>query len=137
MPFDIHICEKLGIMLWFEGSAFDIYLIASVNPSAKEFVEGLETGDQSSYHKSLALLEKVKDHPQILKNPEKSGALEDGLFEFKPTDQVRLPYFYDKDSSLIITHGFIKKRNKTKRADIDKAKQLRNEYFKKKKELNL
>lgn len=130
MPFDNAICEKLGIKYWLGGTAFKIYRITSTNPDAKEFIDTL--ADRSSFRKALALLETVKDYKAILMNPEKSNKLGDGLFELKPTDQVRLPYFFDKDWSLIITHGFIKQGNKTPPAEIKKAKKIRDEYFQKK-----
>ncbi|MCH8873736.1 type II toxin-antitoxin system RelE/ParE family toxin [candidate division KSB1 bacterium] len=41
---------------------------------------------------------------------------------------VRNLYFYESGAKIIITHGFIKKTQKTPRKEIEKAKNLRKKY---------
>lgn len=68
-------------------------------------------GDQGSFH-----------------NQEKFGSLGAGLFEFK-SFQIRMPFAYAKRQSrlILITHGFIKQKNKTPKAEIDRAWRIYNE----------
>ena len=66
-----------------------------------------------------------------------SKHLEDGIFEIRSkvsTDIVRILYFFDKERIIIATNGFIKKENKTPRAEIALAKDRRNAYFIRKEE---
>ena len=60
-----------------------------------------------------------------------SKYLEDGIFElriFFPDKTARMLYYYEKEGKIIITHGFIKKTQKTSRKEIEYAKQLRKDY---------
>jgi len=62
-----------------------------------------------------------------------SRHLEDGIFELRSylTDKIaRTLYFYQRGSKIIITHGFVKKTQKTPRNEIKKAKELRDLYNK-------
>ena len=62
-----------------------------------------------------------------------SKYLENGIFELRIylRDKIaRTLYFYQKDAKIIITHGFIKKTQKTPRKEIEKAKTLRELYNK-------
>lgn len=124
-------CKKLGVELWLPGREIGLYMILFTNPTAKEFTNLIK--DLSVRRKVLAFLDTIKDNAIILKNPEKSNTLGDGILELKPTDQVRFPYFYEKGFSLIITHGFVKKRNTAPPEEIEKAKRLREEYLRRKK----
>jgi len=64
----------------------------------------------------------------------------DGIFEFRVDDSgkfYRLFAFWDtegeKETLVVATHGLIKKTNKTPPAEIQKAEQIKREYFKEKK----
>ena len=62
-----------------------------------------------------------------------SRHLEDGIFELRSylADKIaRALYFYQRGSKIIITHGFVKKTQKTPRNEIKKAKELRSLYNK-------
>ena len=84
----------------------------------------------STFIDSLSLVDKVKLYALIkfagdvgnFRNPEKFGDLENGLFEFK-SGQVRMPFTYSKSSRklIIVTHGFIKKRDKAPKEEIARA----------------
>jgi phage-related protein len=55
-----------------------------------------------------------------------SKHLEDGIFELRAKDKRFLFYFSDS-RSIVFVHAFIKKRNEVLRADIEKAKERRDE----------
>lgn len=59
------------------------------------------------------------------KNPEKFGVPDNGLFEFK-SFQIRMPFSYARREKglVLISHGFVKKRDKTSPAEIERAKRI-------------
>lgn len=60
-----------------------------------------------------------------------SRLLRDGIFEIKCelTDKpARVLYFYFKGAKMVITHGFIKKSQKTDPKEIERAIKLRTHY---------
>ena len=61
------------------------------------------------------------------RNSEKCRPLADGLFEFK-ADSLRLIWFWDSGCVILCTHGFVKKRQKTPQAEIERAKSIRAFY---------
>jgi len=68
--------------------------------------------------------------------------ISDGIFEYRVDDSgkyYRLFAFWDTEDDkmtlVVATHGFIKKTNKTPLAEIQKAEQIKREYFKEKKEI--
>ena len=82
------------------------------------FFNDLSLSDKA---KLLALFKRIGDHGEI-SNPEKFGSLGDGLWEFK-SFQVRMPFAYCKKQRgwIVITHGFIKKKDKAPQSEIDRA----------------
>ncbi len=74
-------------------------------------------------------------------DPELFKKLDGNIWEFKTkflTKYIRLLAFWDKtektETLVVATHGFIKKTKKTPKAEIEKAKKIREQYFKDKKE---
>lgn len=69
----------------------------------------------------MALFQIAGDHGNFY-NHEKFGDLGGGLFEFK-SFQVRMPFAYAKNKRgvIVITHGFIKKKDKTPKEEIERA----------------
>lgn len=62
-----------------------------------------------------------------------SEALEDGIFELRAqvgNNISRVLYFFYVGNKAVLTHGFIKKTQKTPRREITKAKELREKYRK-------
>ena len=55
-------------------------------------------------------------------NPEKFGDLGSGLFEFK-SFQIRMPFAYARKERglIVITHGVVKKKDKTPKSEIERA----------------
>jgi len=62
------------------------------------------------------------------KNTEKFKSLKgSGIYEFK-SYQVRILCFFDREKVIILTHGFIKKRDKAPRREITKAEKFMRKY---------
>ena len=61
------------------------------------------------------------------------GKHAEGLFEFKAPGGARVLWFYDANRIIICTHGFVKKKDKTPRSEIDRAQSIRQQYLKEKK----
>jgi phage-related protein len=89
----------------------------------QEFIEGL---DEANKKKVLALLKRSADNGPP-KNTEKFKHLEDKICEFK-SYQVRLLCFFEKDKVILLTHGFIKKKDKAPKEEIERAKSLMVSY---------
>lgn len=77
------------------------------------------------------------DKATFINDPEVFKKLEDDIWEFRTLYQqqaIRLFAFWDKDDKsdtlVISTHGLIKKTQKTPKKEIEKAKQIREDYFK-------
>ena len=95
---------------------------------AREFLDSLDIKMRAKMLRTVLLLE--KNGPE-LREPY-SKALEDGIFELRAkvgSDISRVLYFFMIGQKIILTNGFIKKTQKTPRAELDKAKQYRAEYL--------
>jgi len=109
----------------YAGRRFDIYAIRNKGVSiVQDFIEGLGESDKT---KILALLKRAADHGPP-RNKEKFKRIGSDIFEFK-SYQVRILCAFDKGSIIILTHGFIKKRDKTPGREIEKAKKLMKMYM--------
>ena len=63
------------------------------------------------------------------RNEQKSRQLDGPIYELKPTDTVRVLYFYGAERrSIIITHGFEKKQRSTPRKEIKRAQRIYRDY---------
>ena len=54
--------------------------------------------------------------------------MDDGIFELRVIFANRISrsfYFYESGKQIIFTHGFIKKKQKTPKSEIEKAKSIR------------
>ena len=64
-----------------------------------------------------------------------SKHLDDGIFELRAkvgSDITRVLYFFVIGRRIILTHGFVKKTDKTPPSEIIKAKQYRHEFLNRK-----
>ena len=62
-----------------------------------------------------------------------SESLEDGIFELRAkvgTNISRVMYFFVIGNRAVLTHGFIKKTQKTPPREIERAKNIRDDYMK-------
>ena len=97
-----------------------------------ETFEFLRHLDKKHYEKILFNIRKA----QTSHDPELFKKLKDDIWEFRTLYQgvhYRLLAFWDKTSSentlVIATHGIIKKTSKMAEREIEKAKQIRIQYF--------
>jgi len=91
---------------------------------AENFLESLKVSDQA---KMLALLQRAADMGwQNLNNAEKFKKIADGWFEFK-CHQIRMPCFCN-GRNLILTHGFIKKKDDFPAREIKHAELIKVEH---------
>jgi hypothetical protein len=90
---------------------------------AGKFIEELSTLDRN---KLLALLKRAADMgPMNINDGEKFKKLEGTLFEFK-VFQTRMPCFY-QGRSVVLTHGYMKKKDKTPPTEIARAVRIQKE----------
>jgi len=54
---------------------------------------------------------------------------EDGLCEFKTSGGLRLLCFWDEGSLIVTTHGYLKDKQKAPKRELDRAQNLRRDYF--------
>ena len=98
---------------------------------AKEFLCSLDIKMRA---KMLRTIELLRDNGNALREPE-SKPLEDGILELRAkvgSDISRVLYFFVIGRKVILTHGFVKKTNKTPKAEIERAKRYRADYFSRK-----
>lgn len=94
----------------------------------KEFLDGL---DIKMRQKMLRSIQALQDMGISLRMP-LSEALEDGIFELRAksgTNISRVMYFFIIGNQAVLTHGFIKKTQKTPRRELQRAKDIRADYF--------
>lgn len=98
----------------------------------EEVLEFLQSLDSKHYEKILYNIGKA----QVENNPELFKKLKEEIWEFRTLYQgfqYRLLAFWDKTATsetlVISTHGFIKKRSNVPDQEIQKAVQIRKQYF--------
>lgn len=94
----------------------------------------LETLDDAQIVNTLALIEKIEFNGlQIAIKMKWVKKLEKNLYEIRAkfgNNNQRVIYFQEVNKQYVITHGFSKKTQKTPIREINKAKRLRERYFK-------
>lgn len=95
---------------------------------AKEFILSLDIKMRAKMLRTIELLMKNGNR---LREPE-SKPLEDGIMELRAkvgSDISRVLYFFVIGKKAILTNGFVKKTQKTPKAEIERAKQYRADYL--------
>ena len=98
---------------------------------AEIFITDLPPKMQAKVLRSIGML---KVNGSYLREPY-SKHLEDGIFEVRSqigSDITRVLYFFMDGKRIILTHGFVKKTQKTPTSEIERAKRYREEYFNRK-----
>jgi len=90
------------------------------NCPALEFYESLSKDEQA---KALALFKRLADSGSI-HNREKFKKLEDGLWEFKPTSQVRFIGDFRPRGRFFVSLGVRKKKDRHSSSDLDRARRI-------------
>ena len=102
------------------------------NNPFEEFLLGLNVNERARIFETINYFLELRNRNLPIKES-LSKHLEDGIFELRTSVRskiVRTLYFYQVGTKIVITHGFIKKSQKTPRKEIEKAKTLREHYLK-------
>lgn len=97
----------------------------------EEFLDSLDIKMQAKMARTIKILE---DNGTALREPY-SKPLEDGIFELRAkvgSDISRILYFFFFGKKVILTNGFVKKTQKTPKAEIERAKSYRDEFLNRK-----
>lgn len=101
---------------------------------AEAFIARLDAKTIKKILYNIDLAEQTND-PKLLKK------LQNDIWEFRTKfvgQQIRLLAFWDKSNNketlVIATHGFIKKVDKVPQNELERAKRIKNEYFRNKQE---
>lgn len=111
----------------------DYYELPNGRRPAKEYIDSLEKPLQS---KTARTIEMLREYGNALGAPE-SKFLEDGIFELRTTmgnNAGRVLYFFCIGDTAVLTHGFVKKTQRTPRREIEKAKRYRADHLARSKE---
>ena len=98
---------------------------------AVDFLKSLDDKMRAKMTRTIDLLE---IHGNRLRAPE-SKMLEDGIFELRASfgsNITRVLYFFYAGNTAVLTHGFIKKTQKTPPSEIARAKEYRIDYLRRK-----
>jgi len=94
----------------------------------QEFLDSLEPKMNA---KMVGLMEILEEKGYSLRKPY-SAPLEDGIFELRAvqgSNISRALFFFYIEGRIVMTHGFIKKTQKTPRAQIELAKKYRADFL--------
>lgn len=105
------------------GQRFRVYIALTDNErDVPDFIEALTTADQK---KCDRLIMYSADVGPPRHNVEKCRPLRDGIYELKPSDQIRILFYYGENAIILLTHAFMKKSRKTPKEEIERAIHLR------------
>ena len=94
----------------------------------KDFINGLPSKMQA---KILRLIDLLEVNGNELREPY-SKPLSGGLFELRckqGTDITRIIYFFYIDKKIVLTNGFVKKKDKTPKSELNKAVKYKKDYI--------
>lgn len=109
----------------------DFYEKRNGEQPAKEFMLSLDKKLRAKLADTIMILQ---DNGYELREPY-SKHISEGIFELRAkqgSDITRVMYFFYVDRHIILTNGFIKKKQKTPQSEIEKAKRYRSDYLKRK-----
>ena len=95
---------------------------------AADFLRQLDIKMRAKITRTIDLLEMQGNS---LRAPE-SKPLEDGIFELRASfggNITRVLYFFFADNTTVLTHGFVKKAQKTPKNEIARARKYRADYL--------
>ena len=110
--------------------AFEIVVYERENGSIP-FMEFLGSLSPKMKAKILRDLDLLEEKGNTLREPY-SKHLEDGIFELRTklaSDIMRSLYFFFEGNRIVITHGFVKKQEKTPPSEILRAKEYRADWL--------
>lgn len=98
---------------------------------AKDFILSLDVKMRAKMFRTIEML---KTNGNRLREPE-SKALDDGIMKLRAkvgSDISRVLYFFVVGQKAVLTNGFIKKTQKTPKAELELAKRYRADYLSRK-----
>ncbi|MCD7858580.1 MAG: type II toxin-antitoxin system RelE/ParE family toxin [Firmicutes bacterium] len=105
----------------------EFYELPDGSRPAAEFLQSLAPKMEAKMLRTIELLE---EYGGELREPY-SKPLGDGIFELRAkvgNNITRVLYFFFIGNRVILTHGFIKKSQKTPAGEIERAKRYRSDY---------
>lgn len=111
-----------------ENFKVDFYKKEDGSCPVQDFLDSLEHKMRVKLLRMIMLLE---ENGNELREPY-SKYLDEGIFEIRVkqgTSVVRVLYFFVAGKRIILTHGFMKKTQKTPRAERELAEKYRNDYL--------
>jgi phage-related protein len=111
------------------GRAFSVYAFGHDDGCPLfDFLERLERDDEAEHAKIMARISQTAECGPP-RNVEQCRFIPElGGFELKTRGGVRVFAFYEERRLIICSHGFLKKKQKTPRAQLDRATATRTEY---------
>ena len=106
----------------------EFYEKANGEKPAKEFLLSLDVKMRAKMADMISILQ---DNGSDLREPY-SKHLSEGIFELRArvkTDITRVLYFFYVDRRIVLTHGFVKKTQKTPLSEIEKAMKESKDYI--------
>jgi hypothetical protein len=119
----------------YKGPRFEIrsWIEDGVN-IVLDFVEKLEKNGDKDARRLNALMIRTADNG-VTRNEAQIRSLGNDIYEFKAQNTGRIMFFYDKNRLIICAHGFTGKKgseNKHIKKQIEKAMEVRRDYFREK-----
>ena len=93
----------------------------------ERFIDGLREKTRAKVFSEVAML---SEFGPVVGMPY-ARQLEEGIFELRVSqgkDEVRIMYFFAPSQRIVLTHGFLKKTEKTPSREIRRAKRMRDEW---------
>jgi len=106
----------------------EYYVAANGSVPVKEFIDALDRRTRAKFWAKIELLE---DFGNRLPAPH-CKYIKDGIYEFRfigIEGHIRILYFFFREKRIILTNGFIKKRNKLPISEIEKAISYKGDYL--------
>ena len=106
-----------------------------------ETVNGKRPAEEFIYNQDKKMRAKILSNLDYIANEginarePRSKYLKDGIFEVRSqvgNNITRILYFFCLGQEIILTNGFVKKTQETPKAEIQKAKQFRDDYIRRK-----
>ena len=114
-----------------EGSTnvfqIEYYMKINGRKPVKEFLDQLNKGARA---KAFILIDLLGEFGPLMRYPY-SRHLQDGIFELRIQESgnsLRVLYFFFQGQRAVLTHGFVKKTQKTPPREIERARASRLEY---------
>jgi phage-related protein len=115
-----------------QGSRFSVYAWEDDSGcQVLKFLEQLRDESNTDAERIAYLIERTSELGPP-SNERQCKLLDDGIYEFKAPNGARVLWFYDEGGLIICTHGFVKKKPKTPREEIKRAKKIRTKYLEEK-----